>query len=93
MVTPEISEVTEGDKAEFMSKAKGKPIPKIIWSKNGQPLEKAKGFKITSFDDDYEFESESKLVMNSAERSDPNVYQIEAKNHVGSAFHEFSLQG
>ena len=91
---PENVELLEHEKVEFKVEARGKPVPDILWSLQDKPLVKDDRLTIESSSSDKTYKTKSSLSIDKVEMEDTNnVYQIEARNKLGSVKHTVALLG
>lgn len=77
--------VTEGDEVNLNVEVKGKPTPKVEWTKDGKPVRETKNISIKSKD------IESTVVIKAAKPEDSGHYKCTAKNKQGTSTREFDV--
>ena len=94
VTVPESQDVTEGDGVDLQCKATGKPIPQIIWYKDGQVCNEDDHVRLLGAEDDEGMGCECKLSLNDIiPASHSGKYTIEAVNAVGKTSHSITLSG
>lgn len=77
--------VTEGDEVKLDVEVKGKPTPKVEWTKDGKPIRETKNLTIKSKD------INSTIVLKAAKPEDSGHYKCTAKNTQGTNSREFDV--
>ena len=79
---PQDTHVTEGEAVFFTVKVNGQPQPTLIWYRDGKEIQN---------DYSQEIKADGSLSLRSTETRHTGVYQLVAKNSVGSAEKEVKL--
>ena len=94
LATPSPLNVVENDRVELYSKATGKPLPEITWSRAGATIKSDRNLKIKTSKDKARNEIESTLTINKVSIDDEDrEYMVEASSVLGSVEHDFSIDG
>jgi hypothetical protein len=75
--------VDEGDEVKLTVEVKGKPIPKVEWTKDDKPLKETRDLTLKKKDGEYT------LVLSDAKQKDSGQYKCTAKNTQGTSTREF----
>ena len=94
VTVPEHTNVTEGDNVELTCTASGKPVPEILWYKDGKILNEDDHVIVESTGNDQNMECISKLSLrNILPGVHSGKYTMEAVNSVGKAKEDVYLKG
>jgi hypothetical protein len=87
-------EVTEGKEVKLEVKAKGKPVPKLTWFRNGVPVKHDAFTKLLALDDKKKLFAFGTMVMRKGDsKKHEGEYTIEATNCAGTVTHTVPLTG
>lgn len=86
VVKPVTAKVMDGEATVFTCKVKGKPMPKVTWYHNGQPVKEGK--EVTIYQDS---EGVCKLAIAEVFPEDGGIYSCQALNPAGEAICAASL--
>ena len=90
---PEDMEVVQGDRCEIFCCAKGKPMPDLRWFRDEEEIGSGDSVVLTSVQSEVDYDTEGRLKMKKALSDNRGTYRIEATNSVGSASHQFKMEG
>lgn len=91
---PESTEITEGDDLDLECLVTGKPVPDVLWYKEGEDLSKRQNVTVRTSENVDAYERGSEIVVKDVDRvQHSGKYVIEATNSVGTAKHEVLIKG
>ena len=91
---PDPLEVIEGKEVKLEVKAKGKPVPKLSWFRNGVPVKHDAFTRLQALDDKKKLLAFSTMVMRKGDsKRHAGEYTIEATNCAGTVTHTVPLTG
>ena len=91
---PEPIEITEGDDLDLECLVTGKPLPDVVWYKDGEDVSKQKNVMVQTSENVDALERGSEIVVKDVDRElHSGKYVIEATNSVGTAKHEVLISG
>ena len=91
---PDPLEVTEGKEVKLEAKAKGKPVPKLTWFRNGIPIKHDAFTRLQALDDRKKLLAFSTMLMRKGDaRKHDGEYTVEATNVAGTVTHTVPITG
>lgn len=94
LVTPDPTEVIEGQPMELMCHVKGKPLPKVTWYKNDKAVKQAGKTRLQNVEDKADLTVTSTISTKTVDvKRFDGTYVIEAVNPAGTARQEAMLSG
>ena len=91
---PDPMEIAEGNEVKLQCQAKGKPVPKVTWFRNGVPVKHDAFTRLQALDDKKKLLALSTMLMKKGDiRRHDGEYTIEATNCAGTVTHTVPLTG
>jgi hypothetical protein len=84
---PDSEEAKKGHKIEFSCKAKGNPIPDIVWYRNNQAIIPDNHYNLKTKQDEKKNQCDSYFTVEECD------LKVEASNKAGQVTHNFGVTG
>ena len=91
---PQSVQLVKGEAIKLACKAKGKPVPKITWMKDGVKMKKGRLLLLSLLENKERLEVDSEVQLSEVTPTlTQGVYTIEAENAAGKATHTMEITG
>lgn len=91
---PQSVQMVKGEAIKLACKAKGKPVPKITWYKDGEKIKKGKLLLLSLLENKEKLEVDSAVELSEVTPMlTQGTYTIEAENAAGKAVHNMEIIG
>ena len=91
--TPDSLEAKKGGRFELSCRAKGNPIPDIVWYKNNEAILPSDHCNLKTKQNTKNLESDASFSVAQCDLDDEATYMVEASNKAGQVTHTFDITG